>query len=736
MAKKIKNNVVDKEFNKKARRQARKFVLFSMSFFALLLLLSLLLVAKVQLTHSKNGYNLQNLAKQQYESAKEIDSKRGDITDRNGTLLATDLEVYDLKFVTARDFKCKKDSKYVDCAFSGDVKMVSNDIAKAIGTDKVKDKEYIETQITNGIKDKKYEVMFGKVGNDLTLTQKQALEKLNLPWLEFESKNKRYYPFGDFASYLIGYVYNDEDTQKETGGLGVEKFLDGYLSGQDSESISATDLYGVKLNSLQSDTIAKIDGTNVELTLDSTIQTYIQEAMDDVLNDYKNFKSSGLFTIVMNAKTGEIYGAQSYPTFDPNKNNIVNYNDFFTSYCFEPGSTFKTFTMAAAYENGTWDESKTYSTGKRQADDWDTPIGDWNNQNGWGKLNFAQGYYLSSNTIFTHVMDTLSHDQWRDFVLNKMLFGTPVKTEFISTPSCSFDPQYPIDYATTSFGQGMTVNTLQLLRAFSALVNNGTMSTPHYVKKVTNSTTGEEIYNDEKDLKQQTGVVSEDLSKFVKDKMHEVTTYKKGSLRGTGYRYGDKYEVGMKTGTAQIVGSGGSYLKSDYLYSAIVSAPADDPEILVYTATIKPNGSDMSNQGFPDYVNKIVDKTLDYLHESNKGIDITPTYKNNTISNYVGQDINKAKQAIKKLGFSTLQIGSGNVTSQYPRSGQSLVKGDTVVLVGDKGQKAPNFEGLSVSTASSVCNLMDYSCTFKGTGKKITKEKVIKENKKYELEIG
>ncbi len=703
------------KYYKNLSKHARKVSKYVIGLYLILFALSLISVVKLEVTHTRNGYNLGDIANDKYQEKTNIESKRGTIYDSSGDALAINLEVYDLKIITSPDFQYIKEggSGYETYPINVDATEMGTEIAKTLGHDEPEASQYIADRIQTGIDDEKYEVQIGKYGKNITLSERNELEKLDYPWLEFEEKDMRFYPYGDFASYILGYTTTDENGEIN-GELGVEKALDGHLKGQDGTQISSFDNYGIELSDAQKQVIPKIDGTDVYLTLDTVIQTYLESSMEKALNEenVKDTEYDGIFTIVMDVDSGNILAAQSYPSFDPNKRDIENYTNYFTNYCFEPGSTFKTATIAAAYESGVWNDTITEPTGSRSASTWGgATIQDWNNGAGWGSLTWKEGYYMSSNTVMTYIMDSIDKEYWDDFIQNKLLIGKPVKTQFFETPSCDYSPQYDLEYATASFGQGITVNVLQLLRMYSGLINDGKLVTPHIVSEIKDADTGETIYSDE-DLESQDDVVSPETSEFVREMLRGVVTYDNGVIQGTGEKYqGSTYDIGMKTGTAQIAGDNGQYEKDKYLYSSIALAPVEDPQLLVYTAVIRPTTEFISYQAFPQYVKEVFDNSLSYLNSENEKIDINNEVDKYSVKNYTGkqmEEISNSGQIVK--------IGTGKVDYQYPKAGQKIAASQKVILVGNKDATMPDIKGYTYNETVAVCNALQVTCEFENTG--------------------
>lgn len=703
------------KYKKKLRKQGKRNIKVISTIFATLFVISLLFIVRLETTNTKNGNNLTDYAKNNYTKTTSVDAKRGTIYDTNGEALAINLEVYDLRAITDAGYQCNIDEKYQSCAIE-DAAEASVQIAKALDLSS-DEQAYVKERLDYGIDNKKYEVSFGTLGKNITLSQKKALEKLNYPWLQFDAQELRFYPYGDFASYVIGYTTKDEETNEIEGQLGVEKALDGHLKGQDGVETSSFDNYGIELSDEQKSAIPKVDGTDVYLTLDSVIQTYLESSWEKYREEANvtDADYDGLFTIVMDAKTGDILAAQSYPTFDPNVRKIENYTNFFVNYCYEPGSTFKAATVAAADEAGVWDDNATVPTGSRSASTWGgAVIKDWNSGVGFGNITWNEGFYFSSNTVMTYIMDKIPKDFWTDFVTNKLLIGTPVATQFFETPSCVFNPKYDLEYATTSFGQGMTVNVLQMLRMYSALVGDGNMVTPHIVQTIKDSDTGETIYSDE-DLKVTEDVISSETSEHIRSLLRGVVTYDNGTTRGTGPQYqGGDYDIGMKTGTAQMVGDNGQYEKDKFVYSAMTAAPIEDPQLLMYSVVIAPKGakSSIAYDGFGQVTKEVYNNSLSYINSENRAVDLDPEVSTKKASNYVGKDVTD-------VGDSVIKVGSGEITDQYPKAGQVISTDQKVVVFGTKDLKFPDVTGYSYNETVAICNQLELACEFSNTGTKV-----------------
>ena len=225
---------------------------------------------------------------------------------------------------------------------------------------------------------------------------KEKIEELKLPGIDFIETQKRNYPYGRFLSYTLGYAKlrteeneNGKPEEKIVGELGIEAKFDKELSGTDGYNYYQKDRNGYKIAGTKELTEPAKDGNNIYLTIDASIQLFVEQAISKALDKYD---ADWMTIMVANAKTGAILASSTYPTFDPNLRDMTNYLDYNISYAYEPGSTMKIFSYMATMENGNYDGNATYRSGVYITKD-GTEIGDWN-RNGWGDITFDHGFVL------------------------------------------------------------------------------------------------------------------------------------------------------------------------------------------------------------------------------------------------------------------------------------------------------------------------------------------------------
>lgn len=714
--------------NKKVEKRHLRSQLFIhgvFGIFGIAFLVAILSVFNLKVTHEKNGINLEDYKINQYSESTVLPATRGTIFDVNGEELASDIKVYDMYAILDPTYECynTEEGAYTPC-YVENVSETAQSLADVLGLDSEAE-AFFESQMNKDV----YQVEFGTYGKNLSLSQKEAIEDLNLEGILFNEKTTRYYPYGDFASYIIGYAQSYDGTLE--GEMGIEQLLDGYLNGINGSETLYTDANGVRLDDVpgipdEDKIVEPQDGTDVYLTVDSTIQSIVENEIRNAYATYPDVTYDLAFTIVMDAKNGDILAAYKEPSFDPNEKVITDYQNPFTDFCYEPGSTMKTITIATAYENGVWDATGTYPTGSRTADDWgEYTISDWKTQ-GWGNITFAESYYVSANTVTTIIQEKIGDDLWDQYTTgeNGFGFGEPVETEFLQTAACDFSPTYPVEYATSSFGQGVTVNALQMLRAYSAFTNEGVMVTPHIVSQITDPQTGDVVYDDESLRDKDKQVISKETASFALEQMSGVVNYQSPTnyyVHGSGSAYqGSEYPIGTKTGTAEYTDGGSGYVENTYIQSTINVAPVDDPQIIIYTISKDPSSSVVTSTIMPQYVKNITDKALSYMNSENN-VEKETLSAGTKNANYIGKKMDEITDD------KVIKMGSGTVISQYPKAGQNITS--DVYVFGDFNVEDYDFTNKSIAEAQAVCKTQSLECEYNSTGSTVESVEITKKNK-------
>lgn len=667
--------------------------------FALLFFVLLGRFLYIQVTGKIDGQILAVKAEEKYERKITLDAARGNILDRNGEVLAQDTASYTLVAVLDENLTTDPDHpRHVV-----DPKETADKLAPLINME--------VSEVLNILTKDKKQVEFGVNGRNLSFFKKQEIEKLNLPGIGFIRDTKRFYPNGNFASYVIGYA---QTTDSETvGKLGIEKYLNDYLKETDGYIEYKRDNYGFKLPNSDDFIKRSNNGDNVYLTIDQKIQTFLEDAMNEAQNKYNPKKMIG---IVANPKTGEILAMSQRPSFDPNIRNIFNYYNDAVSYAFEPGSTMKVFTLAAAVNEGVYNGNEKYQSGSYKVPG--KTIRDHNNK-GWGTITFNEGVQRSSNVAFAILAkEKLGFDRYYNYL---ELFGFTKKTgiDLPDEVSSKINFGYEIEKVTTAFGQGTAVTPIQLIQAATAVANDGKMMKPYIIDKIVDPD------DDDVVLDHKPEVVSEPITKETAQQVRDILETVVSSENGTGQPFQiEGYEVAGKTGTAQIAGSDGRYLtgRENYIFSFLGMAPKDDPKLLVYVAVQQPElePTEVGSQPVSLIFKTVMKNGLEYLKvkpDQTKPLQKSETNIGFLISDYINQDVQTVRKQLESQKVNVITLGNGStIVSQYPFADTRIIANDKVFLRTDGKVEMPDLTGWSLRDVLKLVTLMELKFEYDGSG--------------------
>lgn len=657
----------------------------------------------IQISGQVNGQVLAVKAQAKTLKQKAIESQRGLITDRNGEVIAEDTSSYTLVAVLNKDFK----------SYVKDPEETAKTLAQYIDMDE-------EAILERLLKEGKSQVEFGAAGRDISHTAKKEIEALELPGITFTRDTKRFYPNGVFASHVIGYTEkqeNEETGETETVGmLGIEKMLQDKLQGKDGKLTYESDRWGFLLPNKEQQIVAAEDGNNVELTLDKKIQSFLEDSLNKVQGTYN---PEYIVAIVANPKTGEILAMGQRPSFDPTTKDGIEatWRNLAIEENFEPGSTMKVYTLAAAIEEGVFNPNATFTTGTYKIGS--RVMGDHSGIRRGVAMTYLQAVQRSSNVGFIKLgYELLGKEKLKKYLTD---FGFAERTG-IDLPNevgsnLLFDRD--VEVATTSFGQGSVVTPIQQIQAFTAIANDGKMMKPYVVSKISDSS-GKVIEESEPTV---AGTpISEETAKKVREYLETVITDEKAT--GTAYAI-DGYSVAGKTGTAQIAGTDGRYLTGfeNYIFSFIGMAPADDPELIMYVAIKKPDLSDGGSgaTALSSIFNPVMKNSLQYLN-----IASTETTKKESISlsDYEGKSVETAVAELTEIGYAPVILGSGEtVTAQSPAAETVLIQGEKVILQTEGTVAMPDLLGWSLRDVMKLVNMVDLELNVAGSGY-VTKQSI------------
>ncbi len=631
--------------------------------------------------------------------------KRGTIYDQNGNILANDVISYTIiVYLSENRVDADGNKNYVE-----DIDMTSEKLASVLGVNKDAIKEILEKGKANN----KYQVELGTMGKGITELVKEEIEELNLQGIDFTEEVKRYYPNGDFASYLLGYtVFKEEDGNNWlTGEMGIEEYYNDELKGDTGFVTYERDKYGYKIANGREYVEPSDDGNDIYLTIDNNIELFVETA---VKNAFEQSEAEWALMVVADAKTGAILGYSSSPSFDPNLRNMTSYLDPITSLAYEPGSTMKIFSYMCAIDSGNYDGSATYESGTKtytsEVDSSTVTISDWNKE-GWGTINYDLGFALSSNIAVANIVETFITKDDLKACYTKYGFG--VKTGFTlkREDAGSIDYKYQIEAATAGYGQGITTTPIQHIQALTAIANNGVMLKPYVVDRIVDNDSNKTLYTGKRE--EVATIASESTIEKLKELMTNVINGDNTNSTGYAY-YMDGYTLIGKTGTAQIYDySKGNYMTgdSDYIYSFSGLFPKEEPEIIIYAAIRRPKDTINYLAPMVKEVEKNITKYLNIEDSSNDKME----YK---VESFYNRSTNDIKKYLENMNIEVLLIGNGNkIVDQYPSMNTTIYEDDLVILkTNDFDNKMIDLTGYSHKEVVNILKFMNVSYLIEGTG--------------------
>ena len=666
---------------------------------SLLLFVALILrLTQISLSTEIDGTNLKELASKRTTRTDTILAKRGTVFSSDGETLAQNVSSY--KIIAYLDEKRTTNPKKPQHVV--DKEKTAKELSPILGIEEAKILEYLSKQNV-------YQTEFGSKGKGLTELTKQKIDDLNLPGIDFIESYKRYYPKGQFASYTLGYAKTtSEEENIIIGEMGIEKEYDNILKGEDGYITYQKDLRGYKI----ADTIPiqkdATQGKDIYLTLDSSIQFFVEQAINNADRDYDY---EWFHITIADAKTGAILATANSPSFDPNVRNITNYLDTLISTPFEPGSTMKTFTYMAAMENGVYDGTETYKSGVYVTKD-GTHIGDWD-RNGWGMISYDKGYALSSNVAVINIINRHMNSMMLRQYFKKLGFGKTTKIELPNEQSGKIDFKYETEILNAGFGQGITTTPIQHIQAMTTLTNDGILLKPYVVEKIVDPITKEVIVQNGKDEKERVASTTtvEKMIQLMDDCVNG------DGNTGIGFKIDGGQLIG-KTGTAQIAKENGlGYIsgKAEVISSFSGIYPKNDPQIIIYAAVKRPTNG--SQKPLSNAVKEIVHNVSKYYGNDDSQqskIEIN-NYK---IPSFINKKVDSVKTTLTSDKINYVVIGEGDkVVKQSPSPDSIMTNQDTIYLItNDRNQKVPNVVGLSSKVAKDLLQKLSIKVNLDGVG--------------------
>ena len=630
----------------KATMRRRLFVALIVGSFVFLTLITRLGYVQIW-----KGSELSEQAEDSWRRNIPFTAARGEIQDRNGVPLAYDIS-------------------------SPTVMAVPVQIKDAAGTAKLLAQkiDMSEKKLYDMLVKKTFIVKIQPGGRKITPEKAQEIRTLNLPGIYVAEDHKRYYPYSGFAAHILGFTGIDSQ-----GLTGVELEYDEYLQGISGNVSFLADVQGRQMPGSTDEYTSPREGLTLQLTIDKPIQTILERELDQAVLQYQ---PKNVIGIAMDPNTGEILAMASRPTYDPGNyksshTEVINRNlPIWMTY--EPGSTFKIITLAAALEENKVDLQNDKYFDKGYIEVGGARLRCWK-KGGHGNQTFLQVVENSCNPGFVVMGQRLGKEKLFDYI-TRFGFGQKTGIDLAGEENgILFKPSQvgPVELATTAFGQGVSVTPIQQVAAVSAAINGGKLYTPHVAKSWLNPETGEVVHDIEPVLVRR--VISEETSKEVRLALESVVA------KGTGRNaFIDGYRVGGKTGTAQKI-INGRYSANEHIVSFIGFAPADDPQVVIYIAVDDPQGLQFGGLIAAPIVRNIMEDTLRYLEVEPRKDQVDKLYRPELgeityveVPDLVGMTVN---EIIQDLGSSLnlARAGTGNlIVSQAPKAGTRVQKGSTI----------------------------------------------------------
>ena len=647
----------------------------------------------VSYANTIDGINMQKFALSRTTKKEVLYASRGTIYDTSGEALALNVNSYTV--IAYLDESRTKSDKKINHVKDKDA--TAKALAPLINME--------ESDILALLNRDAYQVELGPGGRNITELKKQEIEDLKLPGIDFIASSKRYYPYDDFASYIIGYAKKD-DNGDIIGEMGVESYFDSELSGTDGYREYQKDAYGYQiLNSpaIQDDPKS---GNDIYLTIDSNVQMFLDNALETMLREH----SSDWATItIADAKTGAIVGSASNPSFNPNKLNITNYNNPLVAYTYEPGSTMKIFSFASAMEEGKYKGDDLYASGTIKVDEFN--IQDWNTK-GWGNISYDTGFTYSSNVAATKLAQSIGKEKLVDYY-KKLGFSSLTNVELYGELEGALKVHYESELANVSFGQGMSVTPIQMVQALTVLTNDGVMLEPFIVEKIVDSNSGDVI---KQNKREEVGrVYSKETIDKVKSLMDLTVNGEDGQVTGKVYST-DLVRVAGKTGTAQYITANGSYSKGDYtnIRSFAGFFPYENPQYIIYIAIKDLQGS---SKVLGNMVKNVVESVAKYKNLSERETNKDES-KMITVKSYINKEVQLVKDELINLGLTPIILGNGNkIIKQYPNKSNSIIFGSKVYLLTNATEVTmPNISGFTRTDINNLAKMLNINVKINGTG--------------------
>ena len=714
--------------------QSRTFVLMLIMGILMFVLLFFRLY-DLQITRHEE---LQGKAVSQQTRRTVVTASRGTIYDASGNILAISASAETI-ILSPLEIDQAVNSKTTPVSWTKD--SLAAGLADILGKDAASIRKRMENT------ESQYEVIQLRAEEDVAAKVRAYVDENDIVGVHLVADSKRYYPYGSLAAQVIGFVGTEN-----TGLYGLEAYYEEELEGQSGLVISAKDKAENDMLYTYEQYFAAKDGGDLTLTLDATIQYYLEKGMESMLDKFS--AANGAAGVVLNAKTGGIMAMASYPNYDLNDFSTVQdktllerierkestladmqllqWRNKALNDTYEPGSTFKILTLAAALEEGVVDKTTTVNCGGS------VTISGYtihcSNKNGHGLQTLTQSVGNSCNPAFINYGLRVGNEKFYQYIESFGLMNTTgvdlggEAVGVFASPS-SFTQ---LDLACYAFGQNFTVTPLGLIAAQAACVNGGYLHTPYLVERITDSE-GSVVYrHDDTPVRQ---VISEETSATVRECLEYVVasgTGKNGQVAG--------YRIGGKTGTADKGQTG------DVVVSFLCFAPADDPQVIMLITMDTPS---RATGVYVSGGNMVAPTASSVMSEILPYLGIEPSYSaeellgmDTTVPNVIGMSVDEAKAKLKERVLSCRVEGDGDTITDQTPAGGAIIPGKSVVILYANEKKStdkcvvPTLLGRTPSEANTVAVNAGLLIRFSGTtGSESSSIRVLSQNLEAGTEV-
>ncbi len=693
--------------------------------FIVIIVIFVLLLGRIGYLQFVDGAYLTEMAYQQQAINQILSPKRGNIYDSTGNALAISAQVDTItinpnRIVGDTDEETKTLKETVAKGLSDIFELDYNEILE-----KVNSESQVETIIKKVEQEKVDELEAWMEENDISVG------------INIDEDTKRYYPYGDLASSVIGFCGSDNQ-----GLSGIESKWDSVLTGTPGKIVSAKDSSQKEIPNAEENYISAENGSDITLTIDFKVQTTIEKYLEQAVEKYEC--EDGGNVIVMNPQTGDILGMACYPDYDlnspytPNSTLAKTYDSLSTeeknealykmwsnksvAESYEPGSTFKIITSSVALEEGITTPNKEgdfFCSGSQVVED--RTIDCWNKANPHGYQTLTDALENSCNPAFIQLAQRIGASTLYKYYQAFGLFESTNSGLYGEQTSIfhDLDEIGPVELATYAFGQRFQVTPLQMITAISCVANDGVLMKPNIIKSITNTDTGAVTETQPTEVRQ---VLSKSTASQVKTMMESVV------INGSGKNVQvSGYSIGGKSGTSEPTEAN----KDDgYVSSFVAISPIEDTQVVILLTLYDPQNEEYGYQGgnvAAPVVSQMLSEILPYL-----GVPSDTTEEDNNSENLItvpdirNKTITEAKKILTDAGFDCKVVSSGDenstlVADQNPKPGAQLAANSIIMLYGEGDTVAtsvevPDLSNMNLSQATNALKAKNLNISVTGSG--------------------